>query len=54
MTIGAIIEILNNRIQHLLSQRTIAVQIGDIAQVVAVDAEVAQTRATIAALQTLG
>jgi hypothetical protein len=53
MTIAQIIEILGNRLRQLQAQRAVAFQLGDLSQVAAMDADIAQTSATLAALGTL-
>jgi hypothetical protein len=53
MTIIQIIEILNNRLRQLQSQRTLAVSFGDLAQVLSVDDEISRTQTTLTALQSI-
>lgn len=51
MTIATLIELLQNRLLALSEKRTLLVRIGDVAGVLAVDAERDETEATLAQLQ---
>jgi hypothetical protein len=53
MTIAELKTILANRIAVLSSQRGHAVTVGDLLRVAQIDAEVAETETTLAALDTL-
>jgi hypothetical protein len=52
MSLEDLITLLQNRLSFNAQQRAAAVQRGDIAQVVALDADSATTQATLDALQT--
>jgi hypothetical protein len=51
MTIATLIQLLENRLVALAEQRALLVRIGDIAGVVAVDAERDETETTLAHLK---
>ena len=53
MTVNEIIDMLRRRVANLQATRTQASQIGDVARVAALDAEVTETEATLAQLETL-
>ena len=53
MNLDQIIKIVSNRLEFLRAQRTTAVSIGDLERVAALDAEVAETQATLGRLKTL-
>lgn len=54
MTIDQLIEMLQRRVVHLNSLRAAAAQIGDVACVDLLDADISETETTLAQLQTLG
>jgi len=54
MTIENLIALLSNRVQFLQSQRPILVAVGDVAGILSLDEELAQTEATLNQLRTLG
>ena len=51
MTIATLIELLQNRLLALSEKRTLLVRIGDIAGVVAIDAERDETESTLATIR---
>lgn len=51
MTIATLIELLQNRLLALAEKRTLLVRIGDIAGVVAIDAERDETEFTLATIR---
>lgn len=51
MTIATIIELLQNRLLALAEKRTLLVRIGDIAGVLAIDAERDETESTLATIR---
>jgi hypothetical protein len=51
MTIATLIQLLENRLVALAEQRALLVRIGDIAGVVAIDAEVAETETTLTTIK---
>jgi hypothetical protein len=53
MTLQEIVNIVGNRIAALRNQRAVAVLVGDLNQVNAIDAEIAQTQMTLDQLLTL-
>lgn len=53
MSINDLISMLENRLAYTRAQRTAAEQRGDIAQVAALDADIASTQATLDQLRTL-
>jgi hypothetical protein len=53
MNLDQIIKIISNRLEFLRSQRTTAVSVGDLEQVVALDSEIAESTATLNRLLTL-
>jgi len=53
MQLIEIISIVSNRLNYLNSQRTIAVRIGDLDRVSALDSEISDTQATLDKLHTL-
>jgi hypothetical protein len=50
MTIPKLIDILKNKVVALKNKRAIAHQLGELAEVVTVDSDIAETEATIASL----
>jgi hypothetical protein len=53
MTLAELITIIRNRLNTLDQQRGQAVSAGDLARVTAIDADMAETQATLDALNTL-
>jgi hypothetical protein len=53
MTIAQIIEMLKRRLVNLSQLRTSAADLGDLDRVSIIDAEIAETQNTLAALETL-
>jgi hypothetical protein len=54
MTIATIIEMLERRVAHLSQLMTSAEALGDIARVTALETELSETEATLAAIRALG
>ena len=53
MTIPQLITLASNRLAALNSARATAVALGDVERIAALDADIAETQATLDALQTL-
>ena len=53
MTVNEIIKILSNQLEFLRGQRTMAVAIGDLAQVTTLDGQIDETQTTLDQLNTL-
>lgn len=54
MTIADLLKLAQARLSHLNGQRADAQAVGDAAAIERLDAEIAETQATISALQSLG
>ena len=54
MTLAELIQLVSYKLAALNSARSSAVSVGDLTQVVALDAQIAQTQLTLDQLKTLG